>query len=90
MGQLSALGHSEAIGGWDATKTIEALHGYRDKERNSNHGFDQSIPAFVVIFILHFILLLEPSNYNLKPNLSALYQKDIILLSMSQNAVKLC
>ena len=36
MGQLSALGHSEAIGGWDATKTIEALHGYRDKERNSN------------------------------------------------------
>lgn len=35
-GQLSALGHSEAIMGWSVSKTIAALHGYRDEERNTN------------------------------------------------------
>ena len=35
-GQLSALGHSEAIMGWEETKTVMALHGYRDKDRNTN------------------------------------------------------
>lgn len=35
-GQLSALGHSEAITGWSVSKVTEALYGYRDGLRNTN------------------------------------------------------
>lgn len=35
-GQLSALGHSSAIGGWDSAKTLDALQGYKNGIRNSN------------------------------------------------------
>lgn len=35
-GQLSALGHSEAITGWEAAKTVAALQGYKEGIRNTN------------------------------------------------------
>ena len=35
-GQLSALGHSESITGWDVKKTLKALHGYKEGTRNTN------------------------------------------------------
>ncbi len=35
-GQLSALGHSEAIMGWSITKVREALFSYKNGIRNTN------------------------------------------------------
>ena len=35
-GQLSALGHSESITGWDVKKTLKALHDYKEGKRNTN------------------------------------------------------
>jgi cytochrome c553 len=35
-GQLSALGHSEAIMGWSIFKVSEALFGYKNGLRNTN------------------------------------------------------
>ena len=34
-GELSAVGHSHAITGWSASKTIEALNGYKNGSRNT-------------------------------------------------------
>lgn len=35
-GQLSALGHSEAITGWEVAKTVAALQAYKEGIRNTN------------------------------------------------------